>query len=259
MTRFREAILFLLPALVLGAVLAAVDLSGADRSAFLRINHDSQVFGVVFWQCVTILGDGLVALVLVLPFVRSRPALAWNTLVSSLLVLGAVQGIKHFDMSVRPLQVLPPESVNIIGPSLRLATFPSGHSATAFMLAGIFWLYFRNVWVRSGVVAAAVLIAVSRIAVGVHWPVDSLAGGIIGWLSAGLGYHLTKLNRYLDHSATKIFMQVLLAGCAVSLLVHDHTSYPYGFRFQQVIALACLGLLLAEILRGNKQMFTAQK
>lgn len=252
MTRFREGIIFLVPALALGAVLTFIGLSGTDQRIFLWVNEHAQIFGDLFWQCATLLGDGLVVIVLVLPFTRSRPSIPWNTLLSSLIVLAVVQGIKQLDGSARPMQVLPSDSFSVIGPPLRSMTFPSGHAATAFMLAGIFWLYFRQAWARVAVVAAAVLIATSRIAVGVHWPVDSLAGGIIGWLAAGIGFYLTAVTRYVDHWVTRLVLQVTLSGCALSLFVYDHTSYADAFRFQQIIAAVCLTILFAQIIRDQR-------
>ncbi len=257
-TRLRDAILFPAPALALAVLSAVVVATGTDQSTFLWINRHTQIFGGAFLQCVTILGDGLVAIVIVLPFVRSRPGIAWNTLISSLIVLVCVQGIKHFFGSARPLEVLPADTFKIIGSPLRAGAFPSGHAATAFMLAGIVALHFRRAWIRVGVVVAAVVIATSRIGVGVHWPTDSLVGGLIGWLSAGIGFRLTGKTPYLEHPVTRGFLQLLLAGGAVSMLVYDHTSYASSFRFQQILAAACLAILALQILMDLRPMPQAE-
>lgn len=245
----RDPIGFLAPALLLAVSFVTVALTGTDRSLFLWLNQHLQGIGGPVLQCITILGDGLVAIVIALPFVRSRPEIAWNTLVSSLIVLILVQGLKYIFGSARPLEILPGDAFSVVGVPLRTGGFPSGHAATAFMLAGILALHFRRPWVRIGLISAAVVVAASRIAVGVHWPTDALAGGAIGWLSAGLGFQLARGTRFIGHSIAKVGLQMLLGGGAVSMLLYDHTSYSVGFRFQQIIAAVCLAILSLQILQ----------
>lgn len=63
-------------------------------------------------------------------------------------------------------------------------SFPSGHTCAAFA-AGMIWmraLPWR--WGRIAAVAAAVLMGLSRLYVGVHYPTDVLAGAVIGSLCA---------------------------------------------------------------------------
>lgn len=63
-------------------------------------------------------------------------------------------------------------------------SFPSGHTCAAFA-AGMIWmraLPWR--WGRIAAVVAAVLMGLSRLYVGVHYPTDVLAGAVIGSLCA---------------------------------------------------------------------------
>jgi len=73
--------------------------------------------------------------------------------------------------------------------------FPSGHTSRAFALATL--LALRHPWpTRAGGVAFAVLVGVSRIYLGVHWPSDVFAGALVG-IAMGL-----VLERVLVHETT---------------------------------------------------------
>lgn len=57
-------------------------------------------------------------------------------------------------------------------------SFPSGHAMTAFVFAQLF--YFWNKKYSAPVYILAFLVALSRIYVGVHYPIDTLAGIVLG-------------------------------------------------------------------------------
>ncbi|WP_242210880.1 undecaprenyl-diphosphatase [Paenibacillus polymyxa] len=66
------------------------------------------------------------------------------------------------------------------------ASFPSNHALGAFALAAILWLHhqkYRVLWI-----VLAVLIAISRVWTGVHYPSDILAGVLIG-AGCAVGVH----------------------------------------------------------------------
>ncbi|MBN1425168.1 phosphatase PAP2 family protein [Candidatus Fermentibacteria bacterium] len=83
----------------------------------------------------------------------------------------------------RPFQAATPTNLRIRPPTD--FSFPSGHAAGAFIMA----FYGAHLW-PSGAgfcYAIASLIAISRVANGVHYPSDVIAGAILGILSAALG------------------------------------------------------------------------
>ncbi len=84
----------------------------------------------------------------------------------------------------------PPEILDITSliPLPESGSMPSGHAAFFFALAlAIFFLNRR--W-GTVFLAAAVLIALARVFVGVHWPTDVLAGAALGIAGAYLANYL---------------------------------------------------------------------
>jgi undecaprenyl-diphosphatase len=70
--------------------------------------------------------------------------------------------------------------------------FASGHSANSFGIAMFVWMVFRSYWKWSWLIFIwAAVVAYSRIAIGVHYPGDILAGGILGISFSYLIFRLT--------------------------------------------------------------------
>jgi undecaprenyl-diphosphatase len=63
---------------------------------------------------------------------------------------------------------------------------PSVHATNSFAIATLFSFFAPKVWMRLVVFAFAVLVALSRVYLGVHYPTDILAGAIWGATAAGL-------------------------------------------------------------------------
>ncbi len=61
------------------------------------------------------------------------------------------------------------------------ASFPSGHAAFFFAIATIVYLYNKKIGIFFFV--SAFLISLARVFCGIHWPLDILAGAIVGIFS----------------------------------------------------------------------------
>jgi undecaprenyl-diphosphatase len=61
-------------------------------------------------------------------------------------------------------------------------SFPSGHATFYFALAAVSWSYSKKT--SAALFAAAFLMGIARVAAGVHWPTDILAGAVLG-IAAG--------------------------------------------------------------------------
>ena len=62
------------------------------------------------------------------------------------------------------------------------ASFPSGHAALAFAFAFVVFRRDRDWGIAFFILAA--LVAVGRVFVGVHYPLDILGGAVVGWFAA---------------------------------------------------------------------------
>ena len=71
-------------------------------------------------------------------------------------------------------------------------SFPSGHGATAVSLFGSIGRELRKRWMWTLAIVMPLLIGLSRIAVGVHYPTDVLAGWAVGLAAIGFNMLLVK-------------------------------------------------------------------
>jgi len=99
---------------------------------------------------------------------------------SAAIMAGVVNGLKYSVGRLRP-------------DGSRHNSFPSGHTATAFMTAAMLHMEYgwRSPWFSIGGYTAAAVTGVSRILNNRHWMSDVVAGAAIGIGSVHLGYFIT--------------------------------------------------------------------
>lgn len=104
-----------------------------------------------------------------------------KTLIALAITQIIVQFLKEHVSRIRPYEALPDVNFN---PNFALSdySFPSGHSATIFCMATMASI--GAPWLAPVFFAVAVMVAISRIYLGLHFPSDVIAGSVIGWLSA---------------------------------------------------------------------------
>lgn len=69
-------------------------------------------------------------------------------------------------------------------------SFPSGHTSAAFAAASAWLRTLPDRWMRAVALVLAVLMALSRLYVGVHFPTDVICGAMVGCLCGFLGWKL---------------------------------------------------------------------
>jgi membrane-associated phospholipid phosphatase len=202
----------------------------------------------VLWANLTILGDTTVAMALCLVLARRRPDLLWAAVPVALLATGWVHIYKPLFDVTRPPGILSPETFHVIGPAHHYHSFPSGHATTTFALAGMCVFGLRLGAASILPVALAVLVAISRCVVGVHWPLDILCGACGGWLAAAVGINIAARLPFGLQPAVQWVLTLAFAGCALALLAGYDTGYREAIWFQRAIgALALLAFALTFI------------
>ena len=171
-------------------VLAFVLLQAFDlnQPLFFAINEASKnLLPDALSAHLTELGNGSIVGIMALALTVKYPAIAKRFLLITIIAGILIAGFKQFFADPRPAGVLAQTDFHIIGDVLKKYSFPSGHSTTAFAMAGFIMLTFASLSIRVLVLALAVLAGVSRISVGAHWPEDVLAGAALGLLIAYVG------------------------------------------------------------------------
>ncbi len=214
--------------------------AGWNAPVFLWLHEHQLLLGGTLWSNLTLLGDSAMTPLLMVIFIRRRPDLLWAAVVGSVLAYAVSHGIKPLVDEARPPAVL---DIVVIGRRLLHSSFPSGHSTSIFVLAGLLILGvpLRDRWARAGVLALAALVGLSRIGVGVHWPVDVLAGAALGWLCAAGGLAVARRWPWGAQGAGRALPIVLLFLLGLYNLFGNRT----GFSDVGLLQYGLTGLALA--------------
>ena len=145
------------------------------------------------WTCLDALGIffaeylAYVLVVLLFFFFWKEKKVIFQSLLAGFLArFGIVELIRLFWLRPRPFIE---NEVNLLLEHNE-ASFPSGHAAFFFAISTIVYHYNKKAGI--GFFIASFLISISRVFVGIHWPLDILAGAIIGIFS---GWLVLKLFR----------------------------------------------------------------
>lgn len=226
--------------------LLALGLQGDWHGGFLAAQRASSVLPAWLWETLTTLGDGRIQLALMLPFCLRYPRVFWALVLGALLAGMVSRGFKLWLPMARPAAVLEASQITIIGARLTAHSFPSGHtvSAISFIVAWVALLGWRRAW---PIVLVAALASFSRVAVGAHWPVDVLAGALIGLLGGWAGWRLAGRFRW-GVGVRGHWVLIVIAAIAVGTLPFDGQGYPDTLYWRIAACLWGLGGFVAVYL-----------
>lgn len=108
--------------------------------------------------------------------------------ISTFVTWGVVWVIKVMISAPRPFEVL--SGTKLLVEETVKTSFPSNHAAISFALATSVYFYHKKLGIFLFIIA--ILVSLSRMYVGVHFPIDIIAGSIIGIL---ISYGITRFFR----------------------------------------------------------------
>jgi len=230
-------------------LLALLAITRSNQSLFFEVNRLSASTGASIWAHLTILGDGLLSALLIFPFIRKKPELIWSFVITTIVYFFILHFFKEILDVARPPAVLDADEFFLIGPRHKHHAFPSGHATTAMAIAATLILHLRNHKYQAAILALGCIIALSRVVVGVHWPADVLAGGLLGWSAAILGYRIARRSRWgYSKTAQYIYIAAFLIAGAMAIWSHE-TKYEQTQLFQYFLSIGCLVFGIIESIR----------
>lgn len=151
------------------------------------LRHDALRMLMVFSSR---LGDGVLWFTLCCLLLCWQGIAMWPALLSGALSIGLClalfMALKKRISRPRPFEVM--IGLRTAVAPIDLWSFPSGHAINAFCVAMWVQLFFPVL--APGVWGMAALIAISRVALGLHYPSDVLSGALLGAMIASASHYL---------------------------------------------------------------------
>ncbi|MBE5952697.1 MAG: phosphatase PAP2 family protein [Lachnospiraceae bacterium] len=166
-----------------------------DASVLLWIQENMRTdLMTTIMKAITRLGDGgclwIVLAIVLLVLNKTRKVGAASALALIITFVTVNLGIKNAVARIRPYEVID-GLTNLVGKQSDFS-FPSGHSAHAFAV-GVVILIMMPKKIGVPIFAISILMAFSRLYVGVHYPTDVIAGVVLGTIIAFLS--VTIINK----------------------------------------------------------------
>jgi len=215
-----------------------------NHEIFMAINgFQSNLIGLPM-ILFTVLADGHFVIMLSALAYQKKRRYYWSFIIAWLVVSAIVHLIKYLHISWRPLAYYH-DSIFYAGEILTGQSFPSGHASAVMSLTRYLMQDVQNKKISLAFFFFGVICALSRVYIGVHFPVDVLAGGFIGFglTHLVLVYAGVRFRRIDRREYKYNFIIIFSAGLtsAVSYIIFARESYSPISGFSALIA-ASLGI-----------------
>lgn len=153
-----------------------------DCALCIKVSRASQYSIIRDWfRLISRLGDGVFWYTLLMGIILVQGQSAYlpvfHILVTGLAGTLVYKWLKGKTLRPRPYQVL--QDVWLTGKPLDYFSFPSGHTLHAVTFACMILAYFPSLALL--VIPFSLMVAMSRVVLGLHYPSDVLAGAMIGF------------------------------------------------------------------------------
>jgi len=128
----------------------------------------------------TQIGSGVAALAIgLILFLAGDRLVAYELILGTFTLWIVVELVKALVQRSRP--IIQVTQARMVGYQDRGRSFPSGHTSQAFFMATLITLHFNaSIWMAFLLYTIALLVGITRMYVGAHYPRDVLAGAILG-------------------------------------------------------------------------------
>lgn len=246
---------------IVAAVTAPLWLGLFEPKVFFFLNRKLMVVPDIVWSLFSLLGTGWAVYALTAPALWRSPRIIVSWLCAAPLAGGLTRLGKMMADNPRPLEELGSQGIHVIGEPLFIAAMPSGHTITAFAAATA--IYFslapqrrqRFLWLFG----VAFGVALSRVAVGAHWPADVSVGAALGIFSGLTGAWLCSRIKapYLQPQSWLVRGVGVFGLYCLVVLVKDEMGFAINMPFQYVLAaflMVCLAVFVRHTLQSGKSV-----
>lgn len=187
------------------------------RVGFEAIHGFSRDLSARFLEELTNCGDYLLAICLMALLAKRQPRALWMGVLATACAGVLCTALKIVFNTARPPAVLG-GWLTVLGPVWKAHSFPSGHTVTAFIVAACFAVGAPK-GARLLFFSVAAAVGVSRVWVGVHWPMDVTAGAAVAGVAVVLAMRTMKFSSWGLGLAPHLLVVVLIALCSAVELV----------------------------------------
>lgn len=152
-----------------------------DTNMCIAVNHTSQYKAIRhFFRAISRLGDGVFwyTLMILILLTQGSEALmpVIHMAVAGLIGTFVYKWLKGKTLRPRPYQVR--QDIRLTGKALDKFSFPSGHTLHAVVFTWVALTYYPQLAVL--LILFTVLVGLSRVVLGLHYPSDVIAGALLG-------------------------------------------------------------------------------
>lgn len=227
---------------------------------FISLNLELNKVPDYVWSNVTQLGEAMVLLPLIFVCTLSKRN-AWKAIMFSVPVASFLSiFFKRLTSIPRPAAIIDHSEITLLGKVLIGHTsLPSGHTITVFAasIAVLMTLYpsmktRHDKLVLSVLLALTVLISLSRVAVGAHWPLDLFIGAACGWIAGYSGvYWFNKSSQTVKLSNIWNYIFILLFSILSILLLVRVSNFSL-YNIIILISMACSVLVVMNLVKEQR-------